>query len=102
MPRSGHHGDAAKAADVRAEGRGAFRQAGLRLSAQGGRLSLPRWRAAAISLYQRRGRQDAAALLDNRVPGLLAQTPVHDGPERRITRWEHEHLLEAVQERLDA
>ena len=26
-------------------------------------------------------------------------TPV---PERRITRWEHEHLLEAVQQRLDA
>jgi transposase len=24
------------------------------------------------------------------------------GPERRIPRWEHEHLLEAVQERLDA
>jgi len=24
------------------------------------------------------------------------------GPERRITRWEHEHLLEAVQRRLDA
>jgi transposase len=24
------------------------------------------------------------------------------GPERRITRWEHEHLLEAAQERLDA
>jgi transposase/molybdopterin-binding protein len=24
------------------------------------------------------------------------------GPERRITRWEHEHLLEAMQERLDA
>ena len=24
------------------------------------------------------------------------------GPERRIQRWEHEHLLEAVQERLDA
>jgi hypothetical protein len=23
------------------------------------------------------------------------------GPERRITRWEHEHLLEAVQRRLD-
>jgi transposase len=23
------------------------------------------------------------------------------GPERRITRWEHEHVLEAVQERLD-
>jgi Transposase DDE domain len=24
------------------------------------------------------------------------------GPERRITRWEYEHLLEAVQQRLDA
>jgi Transposase DDE domain len=24
------------------------------------------------------------------------------GPERRITRWEHEHLLEVVQQRLDA
>jgi hypothetical protein len=24
------------------------------------------------------------------------------GPQRRITRWEHEHLLEAVQHRLDA
>src|SRR5258706_10017542 len=24
------------------------------------------------------------------------------GPERRITRWQHEHLLEAVQQRLDA
>ncbi len=23
------------------------------------------------------------------------------GPQRRISRWEHEHLLEAVQERLD-
>jgi transposase len=40
-------------------------------------LSLPSWRAAAISLYERRSRQDAAALLDNRVPGLLAQTPMH-------------------------
>jgi hypothetical protein len=24
------------------------------------------------------------------------------GPERRITRWEHEHLLDGVQQRLDA
>jgi hypothetical protein len=27
---------------------------------------------------------------------------MHDRPERRITPWEHEHLLEAVQRRLDA
>jgi IS5 family transposase len=28
--------------------------------------------------------------------------PLTTGSERRITRWEHEHLLEAVQQRLDA
>src|SRR5712691_222266 len=70
MPRSGHHGDAAEAAHVWCQVRGAVRQAGLRVSARGGCLSLPSWRAAAISLYERRSRQDAAALLDNRVPGL--------------------------------
>jgi hypothetical protein len=26
---------------------------------------------------------------------------MHHGKERRITRWEHEHVLEAVQRRLD-
>src|SRR5256714_1526864 len=79
MPRGGHHGDAAEAADVGGQVGGALRQAGLRVSARGGCLSLPSWRAAAISLYERRSRQDAAALLDNRMPGLLAQTSMHDG-----------------------
>src|ERR1700751_1423338 len=102
MPRGGHHGDAAEAADVGGQVGGALRQAGLRVSARGGCLSLPSWGAAAISLYERRSRKDAAALLDNRVPGLLAQHQCTTGPERRITRWEHEHLLEAVQQRLDA
>jgi hypothetical protein len=32
----------------------------------------------------------------------LLKSQCTTGPERRITRWEHEHLLEAVQERLDA
>ena len=36
------------------------------------------------------------------MPDLPAQSALHDGPERRITRWEHEHVLEAVQQRLDA
>ena len=34
-------------------------------------------------------------------PRCPLQTRCTKGPERRITRWEHEHLLEAVQERLD-
>jgi transposase len=33
---------------------------------------------------------------------LFAQIQCTPGPERRITRWEHERLLEAVQQRLDA
>ena len=35
------------------------------------------------------------------MPGLPAQISMYNGPERRITRWEHEHVLEAVQQRLD-
>jgi hypothetical protein len=43
-----------------------------------------------------------APLLDQRVPDLRAQEPLHDGQGAcRITRWEHEHVLEAVQRRLD-
>ena len=36
-----------------------------------------------------------------RLPGLRHQGSLHHGKERRITRWEHEHVLEAVQRRLD-
>ena len=32
---------------------------------------------------------------------LPDQEPLHHGPQRRITRWEHEDVLEAVQRRLD-
>jgi transposase len=35
-------------------------------------------------------------------PGCPLKAHCTKGPERRITRWEHEHLLEAVQQRLDA
>jgi hypothetical protein len=45
--------------------------------------------------------QFAAPLLDDGMPALPAQIPVYDRTEQRITRWEHEHVLEAVQQRLD-
>jgi transposase len=35
-------------------------------------------------------------------PKCPLQSRCTTGPERRIPRWDHEHLLEAVQERLDA
>src|SRR2546430_14794553 len=84
MRASRHYGDAAEANDIGREVGWPLRQAGLRLSADGGCLPLPVGREADLSLYERGGRQDAAK-----------------GPERRITRWEHERLLEAVQQRLD-
>jgi len=34
-------------------------------------------------------------------PGCPLKSQCTKGPERRITRWEHEHVLEAVQQRLD-
>jgi hypothetical protein len=34
-------------------------------------------------------------------PSCPLKSQCTKGPERRITRWEHEHVLEAVQQRLD-
>lgn len=33
--------------------------------------------------------------------GLRAEAPMHNRPRAPRHRWEHEHVLEAVQERLD-
>ena len=41
-------------------------------------------------------------LLDDGVSEVPPASRCTTGPERRIPRWEYEHLLEAVQERLDA
>ena len=53
-------------------------------------------------LHQRGERPEAAPLLDERVPDLRrSRRSARQAPQRRITRWEHEHVLEAVQKRLD-
>ena len=43
-------------------------------------------------------------VFDHCLPKLFAQIAMHDsaGAADYATRWEHEHLLEAVQQRLDA
>ena len=74
-----YYGDAAKADDIGREVGRSLRQAGLRLSADGGCLSLSSRREADLSLYERGGRQDAAPLLDDGVPALPAQVSVYDG-----------------------
>jgi len=60
------------------QGQGPVWQAGLRLSARGRRLSLSVRRAAEVLLHQRRKRAEATQLLDQRLPDLRAQKPVHD------------------------
>ena len=64
-------------------------------------LSLSGRREADVSIDERGERAEAAALLDECVPHLRDQTRCTTGKERRITRWEHEHVLETVQKRLD-
>src|ERR1700682_4403261 len=78
MRASRHYGDTAKADDIGREVGWPFRQAGFRLSADRGCLSLPGGREAGLSLYERGGRQDAAPLLDDRMLALPAQIPVYD------------------------
>src|SRR5437660_10973225 len=79
MRASRHYGDAAEANDIGREVGWPLRQAGLRLSADGGCLPLPVGREADLSLYERGGRQDAAPLLDDGVPALPAQVSVYQG-----------------------
>jgi hypothetical protein len=91
VPPSLHHRNSAQAGHVgRQVGRPLW-QTGLCLFARGGHLSLSGWGALAV-----------APILDHGLSKLCAQIAMHNRPERRITRWEHEHLLEAVQQRLDA
>src|SRR5262249_32261150 len=79
MRASQYYGDAAEADDLGGEGRRSLRQAGLRLSAGGGCLSLSCRREADLSLHKRAERQDAAQLLDRGVPPLSAQASVCEG-----------------------
>ena len=75
----------AQAADLGRQGRRPLRQAGLRLSARPGRLSLPGRRAAAAPHDHRRAGPDAAPLLGPRqLPGLRPQASVH--AQRRAAR----------------
>ena len=55
------------------------RQAGFRLFAARGRLSVPGWRDAALLLHQRGKRALVTPLLDERLSGLSDQRSMHDG-----------------------
>ena len=64
--------------------------------AGGRRLSLSGWGATAISLYGRGRWQADKTLLDHACQNCSRKSQCITGPERRIPRWEQEHLLEAA------
>ena len=83
------------------ESSGTVRQAGLRLPTRRGCLSLSCWRLQ----YRYSNEEDGKKLRrywTTAYPTCSLKPKCTTGPERRIPRWEHEHLLEAVQQRLDA
>lgn len=77
---SRHHSDVAEADDFGRQGCWPPRQTGFRLCPRRRCLSLSRRRAANLSLYERRGREDTAPLLDKRLQNLRAKSSVHDRP----------------------
>jgi hypothetical protein len=60
------------------------------------------WGATAISLYERGDGKLLRRYWTTASQDCSLKSQYTTGPERRIPRWEHEHLLEAVQQRLDA
>jgi len=96
-----HHSHTAQADDLKRKGARALRQAGLPLCGAAGCLYLPCRRKARLPLHDRGKRIGPAPLLDQRLPSCAIKRNCTTAKERRITRWEHEHVLEAVQRRLD-
>lgn len=80
-------------------GKGYVREGRLLLRTRQGRLSLPGRRGAELSLHDRRGGSPAQALLD-KCGNCPIKSRCTTGKERRVTRWEHEHLIEEAQVRL--
>ena len=98
----GDRGHPAKADDVRCEGRGPIRQAGLMFyqasddtyRCPGDQTLTYRFESIENGMTLRRYWTSACS----NCPIKTSCTPAE---QRRITRWEHEHVLEAVQRRLD-
>ena len=102
LPRGRHHDNPAQAVDFGRQVGRTLRQAGLRLFAGGRCLSL----SGRERLPYRYANEEADKMLrrywTNACKNCSIKSQCTPGSERRITRREHEHLLDAVQQRLDA
>ena len=101
MRESRHHGHAAQADDLERKGGRALRQAGLSLRERGGCSVCPAGQRLASSFSDRRQRSGPRRYATDACQSCAIKNSCTTGRERRISRWEHEHILEAVQRRLD-
>ena len=102
MSRSRHHGDAAKPLTSGAKSGGRFGKQDFAYLADEDVYRCP----AGERLPRRYTNEEVGKVLRRYWTTACSKCPLKSqcapGPERRITRWEHEHLLDAVQRRLDA
>ena len=101
MRERGYHGYAAKPMTSNSKGRRSLRQAGLPLRREGGRLHLPCRPKLTYSFTT----EDKGLVLRRYATKACQNCAIKNScttaKQRRISRWEHEHVLEAVQRRLD-
>ena len=92
----------AQADDLGRKVRRTLRQAGLSLRGRGRRLRLPRRRTLTYRYTNEENGLVLRRYWTNVCGAARSSLSARRARERRVTRWEHEHLLEAVQRRLDA
>ena len=61
----------------------------------------PAGRAASLSPLLAGGRDENKSLLHDSLPPCALKAQCTTGKERRVRRWEHEGVLDAMQDRLD-
>ena len=73
--------------------KGGLRKQDFRYVADLGHLQLPgRTRHSPTTTHERRERHCSSALLDKRLPTCPIKDSCTTGKERRVPRWEHEHV----------
>ena len=101
MRESGHHGHVPKPMTSGINGRRPLRQQDFRYAAEEDTYVCP---AGERLAYHYTNEEDGMVLRrywTNACQSCAIKHSCTTGKERRITRWEHEHVLEAVQRRLD-
>ena len=98
---SGHHGHAAQADDLGHQVRGRFGKQDFRYLAEQDVYICPAGERLAYHYTNEEQGLVLRRYWTNACQSCAIKHSCTTGKERRITRWEHEHVLEAVQRRLD-